>query len=113
MLDTYSYAPWAPWNLTAAAASGQHSLLEGRSQGRAVITPTELLWLLNTTNDPSGLLHEGTIAMMLFNDDVSRITSTEKELSGILQSQPSGLKKIMREFLARFLLFAREALVQT
>lgn len=96
MLDTYSYAPWAPWNRTAAASGQPYVGQErGRSQGRAVITPTELLWLLNTTNDPSGLLHEGTITMMLFNDDVSRITSTEKELSGILQSQPTGQKKIM------------------
>ena len=89
MLDTYSYAPWAPWNKTLRLQA------QGRSEGRAVITPTALQWLLNVSNDPSALLHEGTISMMLFNDDVSRITSTEKELSSILQSQPVGQKKIM------------------
>lgn len=103
MLDTYSYAPWAPWNFTVSSEqrsgqqheSGWQKQVWARSDGRAVITPTELLWLLNTTNEPSGLFHKGAISMMLFNDDVSRITSTEKELSSILQSQAAGQRKIM------------------
>ena len=104
MLDTYSYAPWAPWNhtddsermpLLHPGVGGSSSSESDRSDGRLTITPTALEWLLNATNDPSGLLHEGAISMMLFNDDVSRITSTEKELSGILQSQPAGKKTIM------------------
>ena len=107
MLDTYSYAPWAPWNKSAAgsstaaadavgaAAPVERGRSRSRSTGRVTISPTQLQWLLNTSNDPSGLLHEGTISMMLFNDDVSRITSTEKELSAILQSQPAGNRTIM------------------
>lgn len=99
MLDTYSYAKWAPWNLSS---SGDHeqgdvhrinntAVLRSQSEGRLTITPEALLWLLNHTT----LLHEGTISMMLFNDDVSRITSTEKYLSSILQSQPAGKRSIM------------------
>jgi len=108
MLDTYSYAPWAPWNKSAAgssttaaadavgaAAPAERGRSRSRSTGRVTISPTQLQWLLNTSNDPSGLLHEGTISMMLFNDDVSRITSTEKDLSAILQSQPAGNRTIM------------------
>eukprot|EP01052_Picozoa_sp_SAG31_P026896 SAG31_NODE_2472_length_5645_cov_4.747025_2_plen_1243_part_00 len=94
MLDTYSYAPWAPWNRSSSSDSSP-TAEASRNRGRVTISPTQLHWLLNTSNDPSGLLHEGTISMMLFNDDVSRITSTEKELSGILQSQPAGNRTVM------------------